>query len=383
MKRGPFVYGAAGAAALGLLVLAAEAVVSPERAAAAYLAAWGFGVTTAVGCLVFVMINHVARSTWFVPLRRIHEAASTTLVLFAILFVPIAFLLRVLFPWAHPERLDPQAQAMVAHAHAWYRPGFFVGRSFFYLAVWCGLALAIRHASVLQDEDGRLEHTATQRWLSAAGTPVIAITLTLAAFDWFASVVPGWVSTMHGLYVFAAGFSGAIGVACVASWRLRRAGRLPAAVGVSHFVAIGRVLLVSVILWSYLAFAALLLVWIADLPDENRFYAERVAGAWAVVSGALLFGHFVIPFLALLSRRLKERPAALAAVAAWIVAFHALDAYWLIVPSFSGRPAFLDAGAFLAIGGLACLAGAWSFSAVRPYPRRDPALARALRYVSQ
>src|SRR5207253_3559316 len=197
-----FLYAAIAISVVGLLLLGLEAATSPERAAAAYLAAWGFGVVTAVASLVFVMINHVARSTWFVPLRRVYEAAASTLVLFAVLFVPIALLLRMLFPWARPERLDPEAQAMVLHAHAWFQPGFFVGRSFFYLAVWCGLALAIRHASVLQDDDGRLEHTVSQRWLSAAGTPVIAITLTLAAFDWFMSVVPGWTSTMHGLYVF-------------------------------------------------------------------------------------------------------------------------------------------------------------------------------------
>jgi hypothetical protein len=377
------VLAAAGAAVAGLVILGIEALIWPARAAAAYLAAWDFGVSAAVGCLVFVMINHVARSTWYVPLRRIHEAAATTLPLFAVLFVPIALSLRTLFPWTRPERLEPEAQAMVLHAHAWFQPAFFVGRSFFYLATWCALALAIRHASVRQDDDGRYEHTATQRWLSAAGTPVIAITLTLAAFDWFMSVVPGWTSTMHGLYVFAAGFSGAISVACIGAWGLRRAGRLPPAVGPSHFLAIGRVLLVSVILWGYLAFATLLLVWIADLPRENRFYAERVADGWAFVSGALLFGHFVIPFLVLLSRQVKLRPGALAAIAAWILVFHALDSYWLVVPSLAGHPAALDVGAFLAIAGLAGLAGAWSFSAVRPIPPRDPALARALRYVSQ
>ena len=201
------------------------------------------------------------------------------------------------------------------------------------------------------------------------------------------AIVPGWVSTTHGLYVFAAGFSGAVGVACVASWRLRRADRLPAAVGRSHFVALGRVLLVSVILWSYLAFATLLLVWITDLPAENRFYAERVAGGWAVVSGALLFGHFVIPFLALLSRRLKRRPAALAAVVGALDrgVLHALGRLLARRPVgpigiASARARSTPArSSFAIVFGLACCAaGAWRYFAAAPYPVRDPAgLARA------
>jgi hypothetical protein len=153
-------------------------------------------------------------------------------------------------------------------------------------------------------------------------------------------------------------------------------------IGPAHFHALGRVLLVSVILWAYIAFAALLLVWSADLPRENRFYAERSAGPWAWVAAALGVGHFALPFLALLSRALKRSPPHLAMVGAWVLMFHALDAYWLIVPSLARAPDTLDVGAFLVVGGFGFAFGAARFFAAAPVPLGDPDRELALHYTS-
>jgi hypothetical protein len=369
------VHAAAGVGVVGAGIFALALGRDPHCAMAGWLAAFAFGVSVAVGSLLLVMIHHTAESAWSIAFRRIHEAAAVTLPLFALFFAPVALALRVLFPWA-------SGRGLAGGAAVWYSPAFFVARAYGYVAAWSIVALVLRRASVRQDRDGRAAWTGRERRVSAGATPFLAVTLTLAAFDWFMSVVPGWVSTMHGFYVFAAGFAGALGLGCACAWAAARSGDLPPEVGPAHFHALGRVLLVSVIFWAYIAFGALVLAWSADLPRENAFYAERTAGAWAFVAAALGVGHFALPFLALLSRALKRSPAELAIVGAWVLAFHALDAYWLIVPSLADGPDPLDLGAFLAVGGFAFAFGASRFFAVSPVPVHDPELAIALRYTS-
>jgi hypothetical protein len=48
----------------------------------------------------------------------------------------------------------------------------------------------------------------------------------------------------------------------------------------------------------------------------------------------VLFGHFALPFVLLLSRDLKRRPRLLAQVAIWILVMRVVDLIWLVEPMF-------------------------------------------------
>jgi hypothetical protein len=149
-----------------------------------------------------------------------------------------------------------------------------------------------------------------------------------------------------------------------------------------HFHALGRVLLVGVIFWGYIAFCQFMLVWIADLPREVIFYADRVRGGWAAASVALFCARFLVPFLLLLSRSLKRRPGALACVGGWLVCAHALDMYWICVPPLGDGLRVLDVGWPVFVLAVCAAFGAWRFSAARAIPIHDPALGESLRYES-
>ena len=60
-----------------------------------------------------------------------------------------------------------------------------------------------------------------------------------------------------------------------------------------------------------------LVIWYGDLPEEARFIHHRMHGAWAPVAWTVFAAVFAVPFMLLLSRKLKMRPAALGAVAGW------------------------------------------------------------------
>ncbi|MDB4935541.1 MAG: hypothetical protein JWP87_2513 [Labilithrix sp.] len=359
-------------AALGGAGVLASALADPAHAMRAWIAAYGFGVSTALGALLLVMIFHVTHAAWPIVLRPQLMRIVATLPLFAVLFVPIAFGLRLVYPWAHAS-------------HGWNSPGFFFGRSLVYLGAWSVLAIALARAESLYARDPTPEALLRSRRISAGGILVVAFTLTFASFDWFMSLEAGWISNMYGLYVFAGGLSSAIALLTFLTWRARRRGDLPESVGAPHFLALGRLMLMAVILWAYLAFFQLMLMWIADLPHEVSFYVARSRGSAGVMSALLFYGHFALPFVALLSRPLKERKTALAMIAAWMIVMNAVDFAWLVLPTGGDHVRLLDVSPFLVVSGLAVAFGAQRSSAptseaVLDRASVDPALAESLRY---
>jgi hypothetical protein len=374
----PLVVGLVGIA-LGLVELA----IDSAHALLAYVAAYLTALTIAVGALLFLMIADTARARWFLVFRRLTGALAATMPLFLLLFVPIALGVKRLYPWAQaPGTLTGESQAWATHAQPWLNVPFFLARGFGYLLTWSAFALLLRRDNIANDEQPSESRVRRQRFVSAVGIPVMAITLTLASFDWVMSLNTRWASDILGVYLFAGAFAGAIGATAFAAWLAWRARLLPPEVGSPHFHALGRVLLVAVIFWAYTAFAQFLLVWIADMPRESSFYADRVRGGWAYVAALLFFANFAIPFALLLSRSLKRAPAMLAAVGAWVVCTHALDVYWLIVPALHGGLRWLDVAMIVGVVGVVAAFGSWRFFAARSVPIHDPAFAEALRYES-
>ncbi|MGA7120591.1 MAG: hypothetical protein WBY94_10860 [Polyangiaceae bacterium] len=367
----------------GLISGVVELGLDPKHALFAYTAGFLAALSTAVGALLFLMIAQTAGAQWFVIFQRVTGAVAATMPIFVVLFVPIALGTKWLYPWAKPSAgLDEQSRAWAAHAHAWLNVPFFLARSFLYLFLWASLAILLRHESVLTDTRPEARSIARQRFVSAAGLPVMAITLTLAAFDWVMSMNPRWTSDILGVYSFAGAFSGAMGATALGAWLAWRARLLPRDVGPAHFHALGRVLLVAVIFWAYIGFAQFLLVWIADMARETSFYLDRSGGVWAYMAVVLFAAHFAIPFLLLLSRSLKRTPSMLGVVGGLLVCAHALDVYWLVVPALRGGVRWLDLPVVIGVVGVAGAFGVWRFFSAQPIPVRDPALTKSLRYES-
>jgi hypothetical protein len=87
-------------------------------------------------------------------------------------------------------------------------------------------------------------------------------------------------------------------------------------------------------LWAYLAFSQFLIIWSGNLPEEIPWYVRRLHGPWAPVGILLLVGHFMLPFLLLLSQDLKKRAGLLAKVAMFVIVMRLVDIIWLVGPQF-------------------------------------------------
>jgi hypothetical protein len=337
--------GAAGAFLCGSRVEHARALFCH-----AYLVAFAFYLTITLGSLFFVLLHHLARAGWSVVLRRLAEALSGNAALMAILFVPLAFNLHEIYPWAEPKAADPAtigsigplatAEAAGGEPHPataghdlWLTPVRFIGRFVIYFVIWGFLAWYFRGHSILQDRTGRVGLSKRMERLSAPGMILFAFTITLAAVDLIMSLNPHWYSTMIGVYLFSdAVLSSLVVITLLALW-LQSCGLLRGVVTKEHYHDLGKLTFAFVFFWGYIAFSQYMLIWYANTPEETQFYMMRQIGPWAGVSLALIVVHFVLPFLGLMSRHVKRLLPLLAFWLIWLLVAHAFDLFWLIMPN--------------------------------------------------
>jgi hypothetical protein len=372
-----FILWSIGAAVLGAGLLAIEFALDATRAWFSYLNAWTCGVGICVGALLLLMAGHASKASWMVVTRRLTESIVVVMPLYLLLFVPIAFALPHLYPWAwHTPPSDPRLHQAILHKRPYLNPPFFVLRTLFYFLVFIVVGGLLRGWSKANDERPTFARVRRMRALGGGAIPLVALCLTWASFDWTMSLQPDWYSTIFGLYTFAGAFVGAIALVAVLMHRSRRA-------TADHGQAIGRLLFAMIVFWAYMSFSQLLIYWIGDIPEDVSYYRVRTTGSWVAVTAVLVFGHFFVPFFALLSRGLKRHKDYLLVAGAYMLAMHFVDVYWLVLPSATpagAHPAWGDLGGLLLVGGLSCAWSAWAYTRAAPLPLYAPELAKGLDY---
>lgn len=309
-----------------------------QRFLQSYLFAFTFFLTLVLGALFFVLITHLTRAGWSGTLRRLAENLAVCMWLSMGLFLPIVLGLGHLYEWARPEVV---AQDAVLQGKAVYlNATFFTLRWAFYFFVWIGLAQFFYKVSGQQDKTGDPNLTLRMERVSAPGTLLFALTITFASFDLLMSLDAHWFSTIFGVYFFAGIAMSFFALLALIVIVFQRFGILEHSVTVEHLHALGKLTFGFVVFWAYIAFSQYMLIWYGNLPEETGWYERRQEGAWMWASLVLIVGHFFVPFLFLLSKHIKRRKGLLAAGAAWVLAMHAFDLYWIIMP----QPQFDSAG---------------------------------------
>jgi hypothetical protein len=375
---------AVGVAGLAVTALGAAAF-DARRALYAYLVAFTYWLGIALGALILLGSFHASNARWPVVLRRFVEHVPAVLPLFVVLFIPLVLGRHQLFPWTTPEALDPEVRHLVEHRGAWLSMPFFVGRALFYFACWMGIAELLRRWSIRQDAAGGVVLTRWQRRLGAGSLPVLALTLSFAAFDWLMSIDPRFYSTIFGVYWFAGSFLATFAVIIIAAALTRGdPSQFGAHMNLEHFHSLGKFLLAFTAFWAYIAFSQFLLIWIANVPEEVPWYILRIGGGWGPVGAFLAAFQFLVPFFLLLSRDLKRNPRVLARVAVWVLLVHWVDLYWLVMPHLDAsgpRLSLWDLSAFVGVGGLAVAFTLWRMRGSLAVPARDPYIDDSLRYL--
>jgi hypothetical protein len=310
----------------------------PQEFFRGYLLSYMDWLGVTLGSMAILMIRHLTGGGWGMVIRRILGAAMRCIPLMAILFIPLLFGLRYLYPWARPlsEIADVHLREHLEQiTKSYLSVPFFVVRAAFYLAIWNLLSFLLSKWSKETDKPGAPDHTHRFKAVSGPGLILYAFTISFAAIDWIMSIDPSWISTMYGLIILIGEMVAAISFAVVVERILVDYKPMSDWLKPDFVHDHGKWMLAFIMVWAYFSFSQWLIIWAGNLPDEITWYMKRGYHGWGIVWFVLAIGHFVIPFVLLLSRPFKRNIRKLVWLAVWLLFMRYLDLFWIIEPNFS------------------------------------------------
>ena len=392
---------------VGLAVTALGVAAMPDRhgPVMSYLVGITFCTSILIGMLMLILIHHIVDASWSVVIRRQFEHALTSFKWLFLLFLPLLVL-----AWVKPGFVWPWMDLThELHGHGTVgtdilyqkKSGFlnlhmFTGMTLAFFASWVWLSARLRKASFTQDSDGDIKWTFMNRKTAAIGLPIGALTLSFAAIYWVKSLEYHWFSTMYGVWFFANCIRGALAIGVIIMIWLWNRGDYKGVLNTNHFYSIGMLAFAFTVFWAYITFSQYFLIWNANVPEETFWYNLREVNhdgstnQWWYVGLVLLFGHFFIPFLYLLSYKHKVVHSKIKPIMWWILAVILVDMCYNILPAL--KDGHGDSLPFLSlnllwvltsvvgIGGVCVWSYLKSFPTTKLIPIRDPRITESLTY---
>jgi hypothetical protein len=288
------------------------------------------GLTT--GSLTLLMLQYTSGGNWGRVGRRFWEAAAGNLLLMAILWLPIAFGMKQLFPWTHSDVAAALGEQKIRY---YLNTPFFLVRAAIYFLGWWLLYRFLMGWS-RKEEAGQSTPAQFVRVQNVSGFGIVfyAVTITFASIDWAMSLKPEWWSTVWGMLFMVGQVLSAF---CFTIWllvKLAPVEPLSRMFKIDYLHDFGKLMFAFVVLWAYLSFSQWLIIWSGNMLSEIRWYLIRLNGGWQYFGTLLIFVHFVFPFALLLSRSLKRDGRRLILIALLVMFMRLVDLFWLTAPNF-------------------------------------------------
>jgi hypothetical protein len=326
-----------------------------EQFLRSYLVGFWFWFGAGAGCLLILMTQFLTGGAWGMMIRRPLEAGAKTLYVFWLGFLPLLIFANRIYWWTTPAGL---ADKVIRAKSLYLNVPFLWIRWIVYSVVLVGLTYLLSKWSKLEDETGSTEYSIKLEKLSGPGVPIFFFLMTFCCIDYLMVLEPHWYSTVYGFMIVMGECITAMALVVLTLIMAARFEPIAQALTKRHLLDLGKLTLTLVMLWAYMNFAQLLITWSGNLPAEIVWYIKRWNGGWSWVAVILLVGHFVLPFLLLLSQDLKKNPKTFAAISLFLIAVHLVDVFSLVEPNFANEkdPRFflswLDVTAPLGFGGL-------------------------------
>ncbi len=367
----------------GLLCLIGAAV-NYKQFCYSWLTAFMFCLSLCVGGWFLVLAHHVFDASWSVPVRRLNENLACLFPLMGLLFIPIA--LNVIFAGKenviyHWMTLDPAKDKALSSKFPLFTKGMFLATAVLCFLLWSFFTNRLRYWSLQQDKSGSVECTYKMRFLSCTGLPVFAFSVTLAAIMWMKGLEHEWYSTMYGVYYFASSVWTTLATLYMVVVLLQRTGPLKDVIKEKQLYFLGSLFFAFTVFYAYVHFAQYFIIWNANIPEETFYYLQRETGAWWQMGLLIIFGHFFVPFLALLRIDVKLIPAYMFTLTVWAWVMNYADMAYNVLPVARPKGYYLtwvDVACMVFMAGLMIKFWIKSFLAHPPYPQKDPRFSEGL-----
>lgn len=395
---------------LGLIGLFMGVANYESRPVISWLLGFSFWFSILLGSLFLVMMFHIFDAGWAVIVRRQLEHLLAALPWLVILFLPLLLIVwfssspGIVWKWMNPEYMLPSGETVATDVlyeakEAYLNKTAFTLRTLLFLGVFTFFAWSFRRHSFALDRDAEASHVGSTRRLAAIGVFACALSATFAAIDWFMSIEYHWFSTMYGVWFFAASMRSALAFILILCFFQAEKGYLRGIYNQAHSYEIGCIALAFTVFWAYISFSQYFLIYQANIPEETFWFnirhmnADGSVNSWWWIGLALVFCHFLLPFLALLFYKAKVKVGLILFLAGWILTFHLVDLYWNILPSKKATDenvlgykvvqfgiTFWDIAVIVGIGGIVLWAYRRSLAENLSIPVHDPRINESIHH---
>ncbi len=339
---------ALGVAAIGTVASLYCLFFAPESIRGSFAYSWVFAfyffLTLSIGGVFWTLLHNVSNSGWGTSVRRTFENLGSTFPWMFLFVIPLLFpqVQQYLYEWMniHREATGNVKEHLHHTNHLLYNKywfmstAFWYGRVAFYGIVFSAVIIGLRKLSTTQDTDPNpgIKRLLQARFHSTYTLIIFALTITFTGFDFLMGQDYTWFSTMWGVYLFAGSALNSMAVIVIVCTWLKSQGHLKHVTGPEHFHIMGKLMFAFTTFWAYITFSQYFLIWYAGITEETSYFLIRNTGNWNIGMIALVFGHFVVPFVVLLQAWLKKNPKMLSIVAVYTLCMHVLDHYLITIP---------------------------------------------------
>ncbi|MFH1488549.1 MAG: hypothetical protein ABII06_06580 [Pseudomonadota bacterium] len=358
IKNRPLILVPAVLAVIGLVSFLLGALgQNPERAWQAYFINFLLWSSMAQGGLLFSAVMHISKARWGYPLTVLSDSFAAFFPISFILFLALFLGGEHVFPWLHHDLQGKEG---------WLNLPYLFTRDFIGLLILYGLGFAyLYHALGMRAQEiqprGRIASLLLERWsrrrrdeaacrgrmslFSVLYILAYALVLSLIGIDLVMSMEPHWVSSLFAPYHFIKAFYVGLGALVIVAsiWHLSRGE--DSGISTVQFHDLGKLFFAFCLLWGDFFYCQLVVIWYGNISEETSYIIQRVfALPWKHLSWAVLGLGFILPFVVLLNRKIKMKPAAMIPVCIAVLLGIWLEHLLLVGPLLNPGAASLPLG---------------------------------------
>ena len=287
--------------------------------------------------IVFSAIMRIAKSEWSRYFNRLGEVLTLS-------FIPAAFIMFLvlylggaehLFYWYSPDQAHDGHGTV--HLSPWLDRDFFIWRYVVTMALFYFTSFIYFRGTRIEERGEQvLGYDLKKRMNVLAGFVMFFYVFanTNVAWDFGMMIIKHFESTIFPAYYWVGNVFAAPAFLFLLShlFIAREPGEKLAA---NYLDSMGKLLLGFAMLWVYMFWSQHIVLWYADLPHLTKPVFKQMTGNFQGIFVVMLLAIFIIPFLALLFRRIKLSELSLTAVAVIICTGVWMNRYLMVVSVFS------------------------------------------------
>jgi len=339
----------------------------------------------AIGGAFFICLQSISQSGWSSAFLRIPEAMMAYIPFAALFFILFFFGYSDIYKWTNKTIVA--ADPVLQHKSVYLNVTFFFIRTIIFFALWVIFTWILRQISLKEDQfdpgdkKAILTQSGKKELFSKIFIFLLAITFSMAAFDWIMSIDIHWYSTIFALKNLVAAFLHGVSVLALIVFILYKKGYFPF-LNKFHLHDFARYLFMLSIVWGYFWFAQFMIIWYGNIPEETAYFFVRSQNGWKILFFLEIGFNWAIPFLVLLPVKTSRNMTVIIIVIIFLIIGQYIDLVVQIIPGTTGAIKFgwIGAGLFLGYAGLFALVVATALSKAKIIPVNHPYLDESLNH---